>query len=217
MTRVTRLLIVYAILGAHSASGVQLTSGLWTGTIQLQAGQRIGVELRVGGTTDAPNLSMNAVGQSPSPVTAFQLFGNEITFHWGAFDCALGTDDGNEYSGKCSLSDGTESSMVLNAPAMSAVGDDFLNAAQLAATGAASLYDAVDRLKPQWLRARGGARSAQPVVVNVYLGGQQMGDISFLRSMQVDDVAAVQFFTASEASTRWGSHNTGGVIAVTPR
>ena len=217
MTRVTGLLTAFAILGAQGASGVQLTSGLWTGTIQLQAGQRIGVELRVGGTTDAPNLSMNAVGQSPSAVTAFQLFGDEIQFHWGAFDCALGTDDGSEYGGTCTLSDGTESTMVLNAPTASAVGDDFLNAAQLAATGAANLYDAVDRLKPQWLRVRGGVRSAQQVVVNVYVGGQQMGDIDFLRGMQVSGIAAVQFFTASEASTRWGSHNTGGVIAVTTR
>lgn len=217
MTRVTRLLLVGTVLSAGSAHGVQLTSGLWTGTIQLEGGQRIGVELRVSGTPDAPNLAMNAVGQSASPVTAFQLFGNGIQFHWGAFNCSLESSDGTEYSGDCTLSDGSESSMTLTAPSASAVGDDFLNAAQLMGTGSITLFEAVDRLKPQWLRARGSVRSAQPVVVNVYVDGQQMGDVSYLRGMQVDGVSAVQFFTATEASTRWGSHNIGGVISVTTR
>jgi hypothetical protein len=53
--------------------------------------------------------------------------------------------------------------------------------------------------------------------VAVYLGSQRMGDVEFLRSLALDAVDLVQYYDASDATTRFGIDNEGGAIVVTRR
>lgn len=86
---------------------------------------------------------------------------------------------------------------------------------QLLATQEADLYGAIEQLRPQWLRARGAARISGRVEVAVFVDDVRRGDVDQLRTIRLEGVERVEFFTATEATTRWGTDVAGGVIAVT--
>ena len=75
-------------------------------------------------------------------------------------------------------------------------------------------YDAIRRLRPQWLRSRSGGRSAQPVLI---IQNVRAGDLEQLRTIAVQDVLQMRYISASDATTRWGTGFTGGAIEVTMR
>jgi hypothetical protein len=52
-------------------------------------------------------------------------------------------------------------------------------------------------------------------VVAVYFDRQLMGSVGVLRSLNPIDVQEVRFYTASEATTRFGTNNEGGAIVLT--
>jgi hypothetical protein len=88
-----------------------------------------------------------------------------------------------------------------------------LVAADIMATNTGSVYDAIRRLRPAWLRARtavGGA--AIPPVV--YVDGVRSGDFSYLQSIGIEEVERVRFVNARDATTRWGTGHAGGAIEV---
>ena len=85
-------------------------------------------------------------------------------------------------------------------------------------TQESDLLAAVQRLRPQWLRARGAARiSGGNLTVTVYVDDVRRGDVSFLRTIRIEGVNQVQFLTGAEATTRWGTGVAGGVILVSLR
>ncbi len=91
-----------------------------------------------------------------------------------------------------------------------------LTAEILSETQESDLYQAVQRLRPQWLRARGAARiSGGNLTVSVYVNDVRRGQVGFLRTIQLEAVQRVQFLTGTEATTRWGTGVAGGVILVT--
>ncbi len=91
-----------------------------------------------------------------------------------------------------------------------------LTAEILSDTQESDLYGAVQRLRPQWLRARGAARlSGGNLTVAVYVNDVRRGEVGFLRTIQLEAVQRVQFLTGTEATTRWGTGVAGGVILVT--
>jgi outer membrane cobalamin receptor len=47
--------------------------------------------------------------------------------------------------------------------------------------------------------------------------GQEFGPISTLSSIPADQVSMIRLYRVSEASTKYGAHNLGGVIAITTR
>ena len=89
---------------------------------------------------------------------------------------------------------------------------------QLLETQQSTVFDALRQLRPQWLRAR-GVRTAdgERLPVSVYIGGQRMGTVNFLNSLDPQAVSEIRFYTASEATTTFGTGNLGGVIAITRR
>jgi len=98
----------------------------------------------------------------------------------------------------------------------SASGDrNVLTREQLLATQEADLYGAIAQLRPQWLRARGAARISGRVQVAVFVDDVRRGEIDQLRTIRLEGVDRVEFFSATEATTRWGTDVAGGVIAVT--
>jgi len=84
-------------------------------------------------------------------------------------------------------------------------------------TGVGNLYEALRRLRPLWLQARaGGASLAAPrgTAPVVYVAGAPFGDLRSLQTMTVDRVRRVEFINARDATTRYGTGHSGGVILV---
>jgi hypothetical protein len=82
-----------------------------------------------------------------------------------------------------------------------------------------TIYDVVERRRPEWLRSRGPISLSQPGagLPVVYLNNSRHGDLQSLRSLRASTAAEVRFFSGSEATQRWGTGVAGGVIAVTLR
>jgi len=86
---------------------------------------------------------------------------------------------------------------------------------QILDTQEPTLLEAVRRLRPNWLRARGPARSAMGLVtVAVYVNDVRRGGVASLRDIRPESVGSVEFIPATEANTRYGLQVAGGVISV---
>ncbi len=81
---------------------------------------------------------------------------------------------------------------------------------EIAASGAATAYDVVDRLHHNWFRDQ---LTGQPV--SVYLDNQKLPDgADALRNLPVQDVAELQYLDGRTAAMRWGPEAMGGAIVV---
>jgi hypothetical protein len=99
-----------------------------------------------------------------------------------------------------------------------------ITAAELegAALGDRTLNEAIAQLRPNWLRSRGatsfrdaGAGNVPVVMVdNVHQPGAMTDN---LRMVKVQDTLEVQFLSASEATTMYGTGFPNGLIKVTTR
>lgn len=80
------------------------------------------------------------------------------------------------------------------------------------------LQQAIQRLRPQFLRTRGSGTITQgPNGVVVYLGTTRMGGVEVLNQIRTGDVSSVQYLSPSEATQRFGLDHTGGAIVLAPR
>lgn len=85
-------------------------------------------------------------------------------------------------------------------------------AAEHANTGTA--YDAIARLRPNWLVPRGVAASGSEYAV-VFVEGSQHGDLNSLRNIPAYHVAEARYYDITQAGARFGIRGgTGGVIEV---
>lgn len=78
----------------------------------------------------------------------------------------------------------------------------------------ATAYDAVDRLRPRFLRPRatgGRPATAYPVV---YIDGVRRGTLEVLRSVAANTVLEIRYLAAADATTRYGLDVQGGVLDV---
>ncbi len=82
-------------------------------------------------------------------------------------------------------------------------------------------YDAVNTLRPRWLRAPremlqlpGSGREAQIARVHVYMDDHDMGDVDYLKSIPAARVATIRWLSTNEAGSRFGPSE-GPVIVVT--
>jgi hypothetical protein len=77
---------------------------------------------------------------------------------------------------------------------------------QLAATNTTNLYEAIEKLRPDWLTSRGptSVTNAAPSVPSVYMNGTMLGKAEYLREMRVLDVTEVRYWEPGLASARFG-------------
>ncbi len=68
-------------------------------------------------------------------------------------------------------------------------------------------YDAIRRLRPQWLTTRGSA-------IVVFVESTRAGAVDYLRTIALTDVAELRYISASDATTRFGTGYPGGVVQV---
>lgn len=93
---------------------------------------------------------------------------------------------------------------------------------ELVATNARTVYDALARLRPSWMTSRGPAnignvRDPSEAVANVYMEGNHMGNLEYLKQVYVSDVHEIRFWGPGEAGARFGMGNPRGVIEIIPR
>jgi len=94
-----------------------------------------------------------------------------------------------------------------------------LTYAQLAATNSDNLYDAIAKLRPEWVTSRGptSITDETPTAASVYMAGTRLGRADYLREMRVLDVSEVRYWDAGQASARFGMGHPRGVIELTRR
>ena len=98
-----------------------------------------------------------------------------------------------------------------------ASGNSVLTQAQLSATNSEVLYDAINKLHPDWLTSRGPSSmtDSSPTMVDVFMNGTMLGRADYLRDMRVIDVSEVRYWNAGQAAARFGMGHPRGVIEVT--
>ncbi len=90
---------------------------------------------------------------------------------------------------------------------------------EIATSGVTNAYEAVQRLRPSFLRARGpvSMRSSNTGLPVVYQNGLRYGDIASLRMMPIVQVSEIRFYNAAEANTKFGIDTPNGIIDVKMR
>ncbi len=102
-------------------------------------------------------------------------------------------------------------------PAREGRGSNVITRTELDAVPSSSAFDAVQRLRPQWL-SRPNAPSIQgsnPVMV--YVDRHNFGTLESLRSLNTEQIEQMEFVRARDATTRYGTGHASGVIEITTR
>jgi hypothetical protein len=95
--------------------------------------------------------------------------------------------------------------------------NNVLTVAQLSATNAENLYDAINRLRPSWLTSRGptSVTNSTPSEVSVFMAGTFLGHTEYLQQTRVLDITEVKYWDPGAASARFGMGHPRGVIELT--
>src|SRR4051794_27540192 len=80
----------------------------------------------------------------------------------------------------------------------------------LAKTHFATLYEAVEGLRRNWLQGRGPDSFNSPTQVKVYLDNAMLGGVDALRNIAPISVSYLQYFDGISATTRWGTDHGAG-------
>ena len=84
------------------------------------------------------------------------------------------------------------------------------------ADGTATAFEVVQELRPHYLRARGPSSGMNPAPAYpiVYLNDFRAGGLEALRSIRIVEIEEIRYISAADATTRWGTGHTAGVIQV---
>ncbi len=104
---------------------------------------------------------------------------------------------------------------------------NLITESEITAAGLETLYDVIERLRPNMLRTRGqmgritgaagGESGASMSTIRVYLNGAPIGDTSALRNIQAGSVRQVQLLSSSDATTRFGTGHDAGALLITSK
>lgn len=95
---------------------------------------------------------------------------------------------------------------------------NLLTAEQIQDTNRQNVYDVVESLRSNWLRARGPTSLTGPnAVVLVYLDDTRLGGVETLRTIPVAQVRYIRWYDGIAATGRWGLDHGAGVIYVSTR
>lgn len=92
-----------------------------------------------------------------------------------------------------------------------------LTRAQIDETGASTAMEAVQQLRSRWLRRRGPSSVQDPTPAGplVYMDGRRFGELESLDRVDVRSIEEIRFISAIDATTRYGTGHSGGVILIT--
>jgi hypothetical protein len=93
---------------------------------------------------------------------------------------------------------------------------NLITRAEIEAINESTAYDVVEQLHPDWFTSRVTLRTG-PILPILYVDNMRRGQVAELRSIPIDDVEEIRYINARDATTRWGTGVSGGVIEVTTR
>jgi outer membrane cobalamin receptor len=84
---------------------------------------------------------------------------------------------------------------------------------------ASNVYEVIHKLRGNFLTNRGrtSLSDTESPYPTVYVDDQEFGPISTLSSIPAAQVAMIRLYRVSEANEKYGTHNLGGVIAITTK
>lgn len=100
-----------------------------------------------------------------------------------------------------------------------------ITAEEIAQNPSSNAYELIQRLRPSFLRTRGAVHGAPSNGVNnieavdlvVYLNDTRLGGSDQLRQLPTTDIREIRYYSASDATTKWGTGNSAGAIQVISR
>jgi len=110
--------------------------------------------------------------------------------------------------------------------AKSGKNQNVITAEEVAQTSATNAYELIQHLRPNYLRTRGavhgspsadGTNHLEAVDIVVYLNETKFGGTEQLRQITLSDIREIRYYSASEATTKWGTGNSAGAIQVLTR
>jgi hypothetical protein len=81
----------------------------------------------------------------------------------------------------------------------------------------ATAYEVVERIRPGWLRPRGGTFSSGPLENVIFLDNVRFGSMSSLAQLSAEVVQRMEWLSSSDATTLYGTGYMGGAIRVFTR
>ena len=81
---------------------------------------------------------------------------------------------------------------------------------QIAATQQTTLYDAIQRLQPSWLRSPSGSLET---TVGVFVNGVRVGDLDFLRQYPATQAQEVRYLNPREVQAELTTRQAAGLAA----
>ena len=93
---------------------------------------------------------------------------------------------------------------------------NFITADEIAKSNATNAYEAVERLRPAFLRTRGSQslQNPEPPTPIVYIDGMRYGALQTLASVPAIGIVSIEYLNAIEATQRFGFGNEGGAIMI---
>ena len=78
-------------------------------------------------------------------------------------------------------------------------------------------YDAVKLLRGSWLNTVRPESVRYPAVIQVYLDGVRLGDVSALSTVQALPIQFIRYYNAQDATSRWGLDHGAGAIYISTK
>ena len=102
---------------------------------------------------------------------------------------------------------------------------NLITAEEIAQNSSSNAYELIQRLRPSFLRTRGAAHGApmngtntiEPVEIVVYLNETRLGGSEQLRQLPTTDIREIHYYSASDATTKWGTGHSAGAIQIISR
>lgn len=96
---------------------------------------------------------------------------------------------------------------------------NLITADEIARSNATNAYEAVERLRPSFLRTRGSQslQNQEPPTPMIYIDGMRYGPLATLASVPAIGIVSIQYLSAIEATQRFGFGNEGGAIMITTK
>jgi hypothetical protein len=95
-------------------------------------------------------------------------------------------------------------------------GPNLITADEISRVNVVNAYEVVQKLRPAMFRQRqvASANAQANGELVIYVDNNRFGDVDSLRQISASSIAALRYYSASEAQTKWGSGHPGGAIEV---
>ena len=93
---------------------------------------------------------------------------------------------------------------------------NLITADEIAKSNATNAFEAVERLRPAFLRTRGSQslQNQEPPTPMVYIDGMRYGTLQTLATVPTIGIVSIRYLNAIEATQRYGFGNEGGAIMI---